>query len=220
MKNSFLTLGVLLFAGVASQPALADTFFLTGSNTAVVPCSVSVPCGEVSVTTSGNTATFTVSSLDSGFVFDTFGFNFTGAGTLSLSSATGEVNSPSLGGSGNEDGFGTFTYNFNTGETGGSNGPDCVVTGGVPGAGCTFTFTVMDSLPGALTTSEFEALSSGGSGSGDFAGHLAAPAGNTGFVGDAVGSTSPVPEPSSLMLLGTGALTLAGLVRRRYMRRA
>ena len=28
-----------------------------------------------------------------------------------------------------------------------------------------------------------------------------------------------VPEPSSLILLGTGALTLAGLVRRRYMRR-
>jgi hypothetical protein len=209
MKKYFLTLGVLLFAGVASQPALADTFFLTGSNTAAVPCSVSVPCAEVTITTSGNTVTFIVSSLDNGYVFDTFGFNFTGAGTLSLTSASGEVSSPSLGGSGNEDGFGSFDFNFDTGKNGGSSGGDCVVTAGSPGAGCTFSFTVMDSLPGSLTASEFEP---------DFAGHLAAINGNTGYVGDAVPSTSPVPEPSSLMLLGTGALTLAGLVRRRNMR--
>lgn len=221
MKNYFLPLGLLLFAGVASQPALADTFNFTGSNTAQVPCSVASPCGTVTLTTSGNTATFIVSSLNSGFIFDTFGFNFTGAGTLSLSPVfppTGEVGSASLNGSGNEDGFGSFTYNFDTGKNGGSSGGDCVVTAGSPGAGCTFAFTVVDSLPGNLTTSLFESTSSGGSGSGFFAGHLAAGNGNTGFVGDTMPSTSPVPEPSSLMLLGTGALALAGVIRRRFGR--
>jgi hypothetical protein len=217
MKNHFLTLGILLLGGVAAQPALADSFFLTGSNSASVPCSAGAPCAEVTVTTSSNTATFIVSSLDSGFVFDTFGFNFTGAGTLSLTSSSGEVSSPSLGGPGNQDGFGSFTDIFNTGKNGGSNGGDCVVTAGSPGPGCTFTFTVTDSLSGSLTASEFEEISSGGNGSGFYAGHLAQAAGGTGYVGDTEPtSTSTVPEPSSLMLLGTGALALAGVVRRRF----
>jgi PEP-CTERM motif len=36
--------------------------------------------------------------------------------------------------------------------------------------------------------------------------------------GITIGVHSPVPEPSSLMLLGTGALGLAGVVRRRFRR--
>lgn len=217
MKKYLLTLGILLFAGAASQSALADTFYLDSSNTTLVPCNTTAPCAEVMISTSGNVATFTVSSLDSGYVFDTFGFNFTGAGSLTLSgAATGEVASGySLSGPGStaQDGYGKFDYIFNTKENGGSHGTDCVVTGGVPGGGCTFTFSLTDSSTSSLSASEFEALSSGGN-STDYAGHLAAGGGNTGYVGDAVASV--VPEPSSLMLLGSGVLGLAGVVRRKF----
>ena len=219
MKRYFLTLGMLLFAGVAAQPALADSFFLVGTNNSVgVPCTVAAPCAQVTITTSGNTATFTVSSLLSGFVFDTFGFNYTGSGALALAppAPSGEVgSSPSLGGSGNEDGWGSFDWNFDTDKSGGSDGGDCMVSMGTPGAGCTFTFTVKDASVMTVTASEFESLSSGGNGSGFFAGHVAG-ANASGFIGDSVPTTSPGPEPSSLMLLGTGALALAGVIRRRF----
>lgn len=219
MKRYLLAMGVLLFAGVAARPALADSFFLIGTNDMTgAPCSVASPCAEVTITTLGNTATFTVSSLDNHYVFDTFGFNFTGTGSLSLTGSGGEVSSPSLGGSGNEDGWGKFDFNFNTGKSGGSSGSDCTVTMGSPSAGCTFTFTVTDSLPGSLTPSEFEELSAGGTGSGDFAGHIATSNGS-GYIGDSAPlNIGSVPEPSSLMLLGTGALALAGVVRRRFGR--
>lgn len=40
---------------------------------------------------------------------------------------------------------------------------------------------------------------------------------HNGFIVSQTGATNPVPEPGSLALLGTGLLSLAGIVRRRYL---
>lgn len=221
MKKYFLPLGILLFAGVASQSAFADSFYLVQSNSTKVPCSLTSPCAEVTITTSGDTATFTVTSLDANYIFDNFGFNFTGPGSLSVDTnpaslaPSGEVGSYSLNTPppSQLDGFGKFDYVFDTGESGGSNGGDCNPVGT---AKCSFTFTLVDSNTSAvLTAAEFESLENGNSNS-IFAGHLADPNNNTGFVGVASPTTSVTPEPSSLMLMGTGVLALAGVIRRRF----
>src|ERR1700752_425536 len=133
----FSCVGALLFcfsmlAAVTASADSTQSWLLTASNAGGPACSSGSPCASVSldVSSTGNTATFTVTSLNNGYVFDTFGFNAeTGAtGTqgsgsllnLSLLSSSGEVNSPSLGGLGNEDGWGKFDYHFSTGKNGGS----------------------------------------------------------------------------------------------------
>lgn len=133
-KSLWFALALLLCvtAGISSAWAGSQSWYFEGTNSpSNLPCSSGGPCGEVTLSVSGNTATFTVSSLLSGYIFDTFGFNSSVG--ISLVSASGEVGSFSLGGSGNEGGWGSFGHNFHTGESGGSNGHQCVVTGGVPG---------------------------------------------------------------------------------------
>ncbi len=204
---------VLCLAGFSSV-AIADStqsWYLTGSNDqSAVPCTSAVPCAEVNLDVNGSTAIFTVTSLLNGYIFDTFGFNTINGVSVSLVSASGEVGSYSLGGSGNEDGWGSFKYNFDTGKSGGSDGGDCVNQG----AGCTFTFTL--SSASSLTLADFEKLSSGGAGSGFFAGHLANGNGNTGYVGDTQPFT-PVSEPASMAILIPGMLAGVGFLRRRVL---
>lgn len=205
----------LCVVGIATT-AMADSasWVLTGTNDAgSLPCSAGAPCASVMISTSGDVATFTVSSLLSGWVFDTFGFNSSVAVSLVAGSGTGELGSYSLGGSGNEDGWGSFGNNFHTGKAGGSSGGDCVVTAGSPGPGCTFSFKVMASS--ALTVANFEILSSGGNGSGYFAGHMAS-ASKSGYSGKPSPVTPPISEPGALLLLLPGLLYGGGALRQRF----
>jgi hypothetical protein len=222
--------GVFCFSMLAAVTASADStqsWLMSASNTSSVPCSSASPCASVSldISSTGKTATFTVTSLNNGYVFDTFGFNAeTGAAgshgsgsllNLSLLSSSGEVSSPSLDGLRNEDGWGKFDYNFNTGKNGGSNASDCSVSGGTASAGCTFSFTLSGT---GLTLADFELASvnkNGGSGSDLFAGHEANGSGFTGYVGSE--TPAPVPEPSMLSMLFSGFIA-AGTFGRRFLR--
>lgn len=211
-KTAWFSLSLLLCLTVAVSAARADsqTWYFTGTNSpANVPCSTAAPCGEVNITTSGNFATFTVSSLLSGYIFDTFGFNYS-PNVFAIGNFGGEVSNPFIIGNEQQDGWGSFGVVVHTGLNGGSRGGDCVVTGGVPGAGCTFTFQVECHTNCLL--SDFEISSSGGAGSGFFAGHLAAGGGLTGYVG---APSTQIDEPASLSVIGSGLLMLAGLLRRR-----
>ena len=213
VRNHFSRFAASPIAVIALMSiASADTVWdLTGSNDPNLPCTAAAPCAKVTISTSGEDATFTVSSLLSGWVFDKFGFN--SSVQPSHVSASGEVGSYSLSGSGNEDGWGSFGNNFITGRTGGSNGGDCVVTNGIPGSGCTFSFILQFTSNSSI--SNFQIASSGGSGGGFFAGHLASTS-KSGYAGESV---IPVPEPSwTVLLLCTCIASFSGPLRRRLTR--
>jgi len=211
-----LSIGVVVAMTVlASSGARANavqTFLLTGANAGGPLCSVTTPCAEVTIdiSASGTIATFTVSSLLSGYVFDTFGFNSSATVNFTTGSGKGEVGTYSLAGPGSfgQDGWGKFDFLFDTGETGGSNGAGCVVTSGGPGSGCTFSFQLTGT---GLTLADFEITSTNDSnGTTFFAGHMANSNGPTGYVGQAVS------EPGELPQLLLGLLFVGAFLGRRY----
>jgi hypothetical protein len=201
-----LTLCLLAFC-CASTVASADTFSFGISNTAGFPPGPA-PWGTITLTpttfggTSQQQVLFQV-ALNSDIQMDTLGLNTLFGGSLTLdcfafgtTTCTSGTSGASLGGGGNQDGFGSFTYILDTGLNGGSN---CCLN--------TFNF-ILSASDGFtnLTPADFETLSTQGF---MFAGHVA-----NGTASSYIATGSEVPEPATLFLLGTGFLGMAGGLRK------
>jgi hypothetical protein len=191
---------------------MADTFSFGLTNTAGFPPGPA-PWGTITLSsttfgTAQQQVLFQV-ALNSDIQFDTLGFNSLFGGTLTLdcftfgtttcTSGTGLATLNQSGGQ--QDGFGNFTDILNTGLNGGS-------------ACCSNTFNFIISAADGftnLTPADFEALSTGGNGGFLFAGHIANGGGSS-FI--ATGGGTTVPEPATLVLLGSGLLGMAGGLRK------
>jgi hypothetical protein len=127
-----------------------------------------------------------------------FGFNVVGSTTgLSVTNLSPALLSANLGG-GQMDGFGNFEVTLSC------CNPSNAIT--------SFSFTVSRTGGFSSASQLFEANASGA----HFAIHIAPSNGNpTGFAAD-TGTPSEVPEPASMLLLGSGLITLAAGLRKRF----
>lgn len=204
-----LFLPALLGLAFAGMPALADQYSFTidhcggGCGTA--------PFGTVNVTQNGsNTVNLSVSlTTGDGFVSTgfpgSFAFDVIGNPAITISNLTaGWAVGPT---NGHFDGFGILDFALVC--------TICGNGGGTPVAG-PLSFDV--SAPG-LTPASFAELSTipPGSDQAYFVADIMGTTGNTGVVGATLLSRTTAPEPSTVLLLGTGALlvTFSSFRRRR-----
>ncbi len=207
-KTAWFAFCLLICLSFAATSAFADsqTWNFTGTSSQTgAPCSTAAPCGQVTLTTSGDFATFTVTSLLTGYVFQLFDFNYAGpwyALSITSSSGVGVFNqcSPSC----INNGWGDFNQVVQSTRT----PSGCIVTGGVPGPGCTMTFTVRCNDKASCNMSDFTIMQSGALGSGYFSGTLYH---NSDFRGE----VGRIDEPATFSVLGSGLLAAAGILRRR-----
>ncbi len=214
----FGVLSLFFCAFLTPSTAFADSFSLTIDH-CTGGCG-SAPFGTITLTQGGNGSTVHfVISLNDGHKFvktgqpgSTIAFNIIGNPTISLQNATlanWSLDSASAG-SLKFDGFGNFEYSINccNNQNGGSHAQAGPVSFDIVNTG------------GNLTPASFQELSSGGSPSVIFAVDLLSGInGNTGPVGSGsctdCNQINAVPEPGSLLLVGSGFSAFALWSRKR-----
>jgi hypothetical protein len=208
---SLAMFAVVVVSSAYSAKADTVTFSLSNGNPAIA--GYPGPYAHVDVTQTSSTTATIVFTAESHGGFDylfggqgAIGLNFNGGPvTVNTSSLAFGPGGLSLGGAANEDGFGQFNFTLDNFD-------------GFTNAFTTLTLTVTCASCNWLANST-NVLTPNDSGN-SAAGHIfvscptCTDALATGYATN--GSNPAVPEPASMLLLGTGLLGIAGVARRRF----